>query len=58
MADMALMTSTMTDKGLVVTVTKPPTFPAGNVPQVIPGKSSGQEIEGDFPLDQLVIDRK
>ena len=36
----------------------PPTFCAGKVPQVIPGKSNDLEIEGDFPLDQIVIDSK
>ncbi|KAL9577139.1 MAG: hypothetical protein Q9212_006562 [Teloschistes hypoglaucus] len=35
----------------------PPIISAGKVPQVIPGKSHGQEIEGDFPLDQIVIDQ-
>ncbi|TAQ86947.1 hypothetical protein B7494_g4729 [Chlorociboria aeruginascens] len=35
----------------------PPTFSAGKVPEVVPGKSGDENIEGDFPLDQLVIDR-
>ncbi|KAL8833637.1 MAG: hypothetical protein Q9170_004158 [Blastenia crenularia] len=60
MADIAPRTSTMTEKGIVDTVTEiwtPPTFSAGKVPQVVPGKSHDQEIEGDFPLDQVVIDQ-
>lgn len=60
-ADATLRNSTMTDKGITDTVTEiwtPPTFSAGKVPQVIPGKSNNREIEGDFPLDQIVIDRK
>lgn len=36
----------------------PPTFSAGRVPQVTPGTSGDQKIDGDFPLDQVVIDRK
>ena len=36
----------------------PPTFSTGKVPQVTPAKSYDQKIEGDFPLDQVVIDRK
>lgn len=51
----------MTNKGIKDTVTEiwtPPTFSAGKVPQVVPGKSNNQDIEGDFPLDQIVIDRK
>ena len=36
----------------------PPTFSAGKVPQVIPGTSGNQKIDGDFPLDQVVIDRE
>lgn len=35
-----------------------PTSCAVKVPQVIPGKSNGLEIEGNFPLDQIVIDRE
>ncbi|MCJ1384890.1 hypothetical protein MMC17_008008 [Xylographa soralifera] len=35
----------------------PPTFSAGKVPQVTPGKSGDQNIEGDFPLDSIVIDQ-
>lgn len=45
-------TETMTE------IWTPPTFCAGKVPQVIPGKSNDLEIEGDFPLDQIVIDRE
>ena len=61
MTDARLRNSTGTDKGKTDTVTEiwtPPTFSAGKVPQVIPGKSNDQEIEGDFPLDQVVIERK
>ena len=61
MAEQALRTSTMTEKGIKDAVTEiwtPPTFSAGKVPQVIPGRSNNQDIEGDFPLDQVVIDRK
>ncbi|KAL8643914.1 MAG: hypothetical protein Q9226_008042 [Calogaya cf. arnoldii] len=50
----------MTDKEIKDTVTEiwtPPTFFAGKVPQVIPGRSNNQEIKGDFPLDQIVIDQ-
>jgi hypothetical protein len=36
----------------------PPTNPGLQVPLVTPGKSQGQIIEGDFPLDQIVIDRE
>ena len=36
----------------------PPTFCVGKVPQVIPGRSGDQKIDGNFPLDQVVIDRK
>lgn len=36
----------------------PPTNPGLKVPHVVPGKSDGRDIEGDFPLDQIVIDRK
>ena len=60
-AGISLRNSTMTDKGITYTLTEiwtPPTFSAGKVPQVIPGKSNDLEIEGDFPLDQIVIDRK
>lgn len=28
----------------------------GNVPDVTPGSSGGKVVEGDFPLDQVVID--
>ena len=52
---------TIADKGITGTMTEiwtPPTFSVSKVPQVIPGKSNDQEIEGDFPLDQIVIDRK
>ncbi|KAL8649618.1 MAG: hypothetical protein Q9226_005499 [Calogaya cf. arnoldii] len=58
--DPTLRTSTMTDMGIKDTVTEmwtPPTFSAGKVPQVVPGRSNNQDIEGDFPLDQIVIDR-
>ena len=61
MADARLRKSTMTDKGiqdLVTEIWTPPTFSAGKVPQVIPGKSNDREIKGDFPLDQVVIDRE
>ncbi|KAJ5834798.1 Fructosamine/Ketosamine-3-kinase [Penicillium robsamsonii] len=34
----------------------PPTFSVGNVPLVTPARSRGQDIEGDFPLDQIVVD--
>ena len=35
----------------------PPKFSAVKVPDVIPGRSNnGQEIKGNFPLDQIVID--
>lgn len=50
----------MIDCGITDTVTEPWTPPkvsAVNIPGVIPGRSNGQEIEGDFPLDQIVIDR-
>ncbi|KAL8897326.1 MAG: hypothetical protein Q9192_002630, partial [Flavoplaca navasiana] len=59
MADLALSNSTMTEKGIKDAVTEiwtPPTFSAGKVPQVVPGRSNDQDIEGDFPLDQVVID--
>lgn len=36
----------------------PPTNPGLKIPLVVPGKSDGRVIEGDFPLDQIVIDRK
>jgi len=36
----------------------PPTFSEGKIPQVTPGTSGDQQIGGDFPLDQVVIDRK
>lgn len=36
----------------------PPTVSTGKVPKVIPGRSGDQLIEGDFPLDQVVIDSK
>ena len=36
----------------------PPTFSTGKVPRVIPGTSGDRKIEGDFPLDQIVINRK
>lgn len=61
MADLVLRKSTMTEKGIKDAVTEtwtPPTVSAGKVPQVIPGRSNNQDIEGDFPLDQIVIDRK
>ncbi|KAL8838170.1 MAG: hypothetical protein Q9176_005253 [Flavoplaca citrina] len=61
MADLALRKSTMTGKGIKDAVTEiwtPPTFSAGKVPQVISGRSNNQDIEGDFPLDQVVINRK
>ena len=45
------MTTTVTD------IWTPP-FCAGKVPQVVPGKSNEQAIEGEFPLDQIVIDRE
>ncbi|KAL8647101.1 MAG: hypothetical protein Q9210_005753 [Variospora velana] len=51
----------MTEHGITDTLTEiwtPPTFSAGKVIQVVPGKSNNQEIEGDFPLDQTIIDRK
>ncbi|KAF2108600.1 Fructosamine kinase-domain-containing protein [Lophiotrema nucula] len=35
----------------------PPTESLGKVPQVTPGKSGEKDIEGDFPLDQVVIDQ-
>lgn len=41
-----------------VEVWTPPTFSSGKVPQVTPGKSRNQDIGGDFPLDQVVIDRE
>lgn len=59
--DATLRNSTMTDKGITDTVAEiwtPPTFSAGKVPQVAPGKCNDQEIGGDFPLDQIVIDRE
>jgi hypothetical protein len=37
---------------------KPPTESLGRVPQVTPGRSGDKPIEGDFPLDQVVIDRE
>ncbi len=37
---------------------QPPTESLGRVPLVAPGKSGDKIIEGDFPLDQVVIDRK
>ncbi|KAK4145228.1 uncharacterized protein C8A04DRAFT_26989 [Dichotomopilus funicola] len=33
----------------------PPKF-LGSVPQATPGSSGGKVVEGDFPLDQVVID--
>ena len=36
----------------------PPRFAAGKVPQVTPGTSGDQKVDGDFPLDQVVIDRE
>lgn len=36
---------------------EPPTISTGNIPQVTPGVSGGKVVEGDFPLDQIVIDR-
>ncbi|KAF2671660.1 hypothetical protein BT63DRAFT_422204 [Microthyrium microscopicum] len=36
---------------------KPPTESLGRVPLVTPGKSGDKPIEGDFPLDQVVIDQ-
>ncbi|KAI4233621.1 MAG: hypothetical protein L6R40_006999 [Gallowayella cf. fulva] len=47
------------NEGIKDTVTElwiPPPFPAGKVPQVVPGKSNNQDIKGDFSLDQIVID--
>ncbi|KAL8848625.1 MAG: hypothetical protein Q9221_006350 [Calogaya cf. arnoldii] len=49
----------MTDEGIKDTVTEiwtPPTFSVGKIPQVVPGRSNNQEINGVFPLDQVVID--
>jgi hypothetical protein len=37
---------------------QPPTESLGRVPLVTPGKSGDKHIEGDFPLDQVVIDRE
>ena len=37
---------------------KPPTVSLGRVPEVTPGRSGDKPIQGDFPLDQVVIDRK
>lgn len=37
---------------------QPPTESLGRVPLVTPGKSGDKLIEGDFPLDQVVIDCK
>jgi hypothetical protein len=42
----------------VTEIWTPPTFSLGKIPQVIPGTSGNKKIEGDFPLDQVVIDRK
>lgn len=47
-----------TQTELSVPLWTPPTFCAGKVPLVTPALSRGQEIEGDFPLDQIVLDRK
>jgi hypothetical protein len=47
--------STVTE---VVEEWQPPTESLGRVPLVIPGKSGDKAIEGDFPLDQVVIDRR
>ena len=61
MADARLRNSAMTDERTIDLITEiwtPPTFSAGKVPQVIPGKSNDRGIESDFPLDQIVIDRK
>lgn len=61
LTDTRLRNSTMTNKGTTDTVTEiwtPPTFSAGKVPHVIPGRSNDQAIEGDFPLDQIVINGK
>ena len=35
----------------------PPTTSLGRVPNLKPVQSGGKAIEGDFPLDQIVIDR-
>jgi hypothetical protein len=37
---------------------EPPTEALGRIPQVTPATSGGKQIEGDFPLDQVVIDRE
>jgi hypothetical protein len=34
----------------------PPTVSLGKVPLVTPARSGGQDIKGDFPLDQIVVD--
>ena len=41
-----------------VPVWAPPTKAGGRIPQVKSGVSGGKAIDGDFPLDQVVIDRK
>lgn len=47
-----------TEVHTVVPLWTPPTFSAGKVPLVTPAQSGGQDIEGDFPLDQIVVDRQ
>jgi len=36
---------------------QPPIEGMGRIPLVVPGKSGDKPIDGDFPLDQVVIDR-
>lgn len=36
----------------------PPTVSTGKIPRVTPGSSEGLVIEGDYPLDQIVISRQ
>ena len=43
---------------IVTETLAPSTSLAGNLSHVVPGKSNDQDIKGDFPLDQIVIDRK
>ena len=40
----------------VVEPWQPPTESLGRVPSVTRGTSCGKPVEGDFPLDQVVID--
>lgn len=52
-----MSTRGMTPDASPVEEWQPPTESRGRVPQVKPGKSGDKPIEGNFPLDQIVIDR-